>query len=132
MGKRGGDRETERVRGMEGEMVEKGRPTKDIVGLVLLVSGETLVVVAAEPGGSGVEGRGHGPATVAAGVARNDDGAHMVLEGPVAGLDGGQPTQEVVVVVQAVVGHGGYSPRDLIVRSAARVHRIAHQSRRRR
>ena len=112
-------------------MAEKERPTKDVVGLVLPISGEILVAVAAEPGGFGVEGRGHRPATVAAGVVSSIDGVHMVLEGPVAGLDGGQPAQEVVVVIQAVVGHGGYSPPDLIVRSAARTHRIARQRRRR-
>ena len=112
-------------------MAEKERPTKDIVGLALPISREILVVVVAETDGFGVEGRGHGLATVVAGVANSNDGAHMVLEGPVAGLDGGQPTQEVVVVIQAVVGHGGYSPPDLIVRSAARTHRIAHQRRRR-
>ena len=124
------ERETERVREREGKMGEKEGLTKDIVGLALLISRGILTVVAAEPGSSGVERRGHGPATVAAGMVRRDDGAHMVLEGPVAGLDGGQAAQEVVVVVHAVSGHGGHSPRDPIVCSAARGHRIARQGRR--
>ena len=110
---------------------KRERPTKDIIGLVLLVSGELLGGVAGEPGISGVEGHTQEPAIAVVGMVGGDDGAAAMLDGVVTAFDGGQPAQKVVVVVHAVVGHGGHGPRDRIARSAARAHQIARQRRRR-